>query len=129
MIAFTGIPVLQLGNMLRVPHYSVEVVQACSGIRSLLSLVAMAVAYVYFGENRWSFRIALLVSIFPIAIFTNALRVTVSCLLGYRFGAHIAEGFLHSFSGWLIFLAALASLFLFQALLHRLGSIVGRKHA
>jgi exosortase len=112
LIVLGGIPVFREGNLLSVPHYSVEVAQACSGIRSLLSLIALGVAYAYFGERKTWVRIALVVVMLPIAIFTNAIRIVASCLIGYRFGPEWAEGFLHLFSGWLIFLVALAFLFL-----------------
>ena len=112
LINLVGIPVFREGNLLRVPHYAVEVALACSGIRSLLTLIALGVAYAYFAERRTWSRLTLVVLMLPIAIFTNALRITISCLVGYRFGAEWAEGFLHFFSGWLIFLIALSLLFL-----------------
>jgi exosortase/archaeosortase family protein len=59
----------------------------------------------------------------PIAIFTNAIRIVASCLLGYKFGPEWAEGFLHLFSGWLIFLVALLLLFLSHAVLNRIANL------
>ena len=124
LIALSGIPVFREGNLLQVPHYAVEVAQACSGIRSLLSLVALGLAYSYFATRLTWMRTALVLFMLPIAIFTNALRIVVSCLLGYRFGPEWAEGFLHLFSGWLIFLVALILLFLSHSVL---SEIAGRR--
>lgn len=111
LIGIFGLPVFREGNLLRVPYYSVEVATACSGIRSLLSLVALGVAYAYVAERRAWVRLVLVAAMFPVAIATNAFRITTSCLLGYKFGAEWAEGFLHFFSGWLIFVVSLCLLF------------------
>jgi exosortase len=111
LISLTGVPVFREGNLLRVPFYSVEVVQACSGIRSLLSLVALGAAYAYAAETRSWLRVMLVILMLPIAIFTNAVRIMSACLLGYKVGPEWAEGFVHLFSGWLIFVVALTLLY------------------
>jgi exosortase len=105
-LRLAGIAVLREGNLVFVPHYSLEVAQACSGIRSLLSLVALAVAYGYLAETRLWVRLALAILMVPMAIFCNGLRVFGSGFLGNSFGPELAEGFFHAFSGWLIFLTA-----------------------
>jgi exosortase len=128
-IALGGMPVVREGNLLRVPFFSVEVAQACSGIRSLLSLIALGVAYVYFAERRTILRIIVVGLMLPIAIFTNAIRIVVSCLLGYRFGPEWAEGFMHLFSGWLIFVVAVVLLFGCHSLLRRATVLVGKESA
>jgi exosortase len=120
LIELIGLPVFREGNLLRVPSYAVEVAQACSGIRSLLSLIALGTAYAYFAEQRAWARAALVVLMVPIAVFTNSIRIVTSCLVGYRFGAEYAEGFLHAFSGWLIFAIALALLYAAHTVLSRL---------
>ena len=102
------VPVLRDGNILNLSNYSLEVVEACSGIRSLLTLLSLTVAYTYFAEPRWWARYTLLVLIIPIAIVTNAIRIVGAGLLARHFGPATAEGFLHEFSGWVIFLSALA---------------------
>ena len=121
-IELTGVPVFREGNLLRVPNYSVEVALACSGIRSLLTLIALAVAYAYVAERRMWARLVLVAVMIPIAIFTNALRITLSSLIGYKFGADLAEGFLHGFSGWLIYLVALLLIFLAHSVIGRKGT-------
>lgn len=105
------VPVLRNGNVLVLSNYSLEVVEACSGIRSLMCLIALSVGYGYLVEpGRW-LRYVLVILTVPSAIVTNALRITIAGVLAHRFGPAAAEGFLHQFSGWVIFLAALALMF------------------
>jgi len=103
-----GVPVLREGNVLVLPNYSLEVVEACSGIRSLMSLIALAVAYGYFVEKRLWARITLVVLMLPIAVASNALRVVGAGVVTYFWGPQYAEGFFHFFQGWLIFVSAVA---------------------
>jgi len=103
-----GVPVLREGNVLVLPNYSLEVVEACSGIRSLMSLIALAVAYGYFVERRLWARITLVVLMLPIAVASNALRVVGAGVVTYFWGPQYAEGFFHFFQGWLIFVSAVA---------------------
>ena len=88
-----GVPVLREGNVLVLPNYSLEVVEACSGIRSLMSLIALAVAYGYFVEKRLWARITLVVVMVPIAVAGNALRVVGAGVVTYFWGPQYAEGF------------------------------------
>jgi exosortase len=106
------VPVLRDGNILNLSNYSLEVVEACSGIRSLLTLLSLAVAYSYFAEPRRWARYALVILIVPIAIVTNAIRIVGAGVLARNFGPATAEGFLHEFSGWVIFLSALGLILL-----------------
>lgn len=117
------VPVLRDGNILNLSNYSLEVVEACSGIRSLLTLLSLAVAYSYFAEPRRLARYALVILIVPIAIVTNAIRIVGAGVLARNFGPATAEGFLHEFSGWVIFLSALGLLLLCHGVLRhvRLG--------
>jgi exosortase len=117
------VPVLRDGNILNLSNYSLEVVEACSGIRSLLTLLSLAVAYSYFAEPRRWARYALVILIVPIAIVTNAIRIVGAGVLARNFGPATAEGFLHEFSGWVIFLSALGLLLLCHGVLRhvRLG--------
>jgi exosortase len=121
------VPVLRDGNVLILSNYSLEVVEACSGIRSLMSLIALAVAYGYLSESRRWVRCALVISMVPSAILTNALRIMGAAVLAHRFGPTAAEGFLHQFSGWVIFLVALFLMFASHWILRRIGN--GRKEA
>src|SRR6267378_4117032 len=116
-----GIPVLREGNVLVLPNYSLEVVEACSGIRSLMSLIALAVAYGYFVEKRLWARITLVVLMLPIAVASNALRVVGAGVVTYSWGPQYAEGFFHFFRGWLIFVSAVACMMFVHWLLFHLA--------
>lgn len=104
------VPVVREGNLLILPHYTLEVVEACSGIRSLMSLVALGLGYSYLAERRVWVRTSLVAAMFPIAIVGNGIRVVCAALLGYSLGPKTAEGFLHPISGIVIFVVALSLL-------------------
>jgi len=118
-LEFVQVPVLRDGNVLVMSNYSLEVVEACSGIRSLTTLIALAVAYGYFAEPRRWMRYVLACLMIPIALVTNAIRILGAGMLAHRYGPTIAEGFLHGFSGWLIFVCALMLMFLSHWILRR----------
>ena len=106
------IPVLRDGNILVTSNYSLAVVEACSGIRSLMSLLALAAAYGYLAEPSRRVRLVLAFLIDSYCSITNAIRITVAGVMAHRFGPSAAEGFLHEFSGWIIFLSAILLMFL-----------------
>lgn len=131
------IPVLRQGNVIELMPLGaretkkLEVVEACSGIRSLMTLVTLAVVYAYFTHPRdndpqhgntggmfsslKTFRFwrsaLILFSAVPIAIFTNALRVSGTGILARYYGTKVADGFFHTFSGWVIYIVAFLMLF------------------
>jgi exosortase len=117
VIAAAGIPVLREGNVLHLPGRSLEVAEACSGIRSLVSLIMLGIVLGHFTDSgRWS-RLVLALAAVPIAIIANATRVAGTGLLSHWVGPAAADGFFHSFSGWIVFLVALAGLIVVQRLL------------
>ena len=118
LLQFLGVPVLREGNVIRLPSMSLEVVEACSGIRSLMSLVTLAVFYGKLLEERWWNRIILVLAAIPIAVAANGLRVMGTGLLGQYWSPDKAEGFFHTFSGWLIFVLSLGMLYFIQWALH-----------
>jgi exosortase len=118
------VPALREGNLIFLPNYTLEVVEACSGIRSLMTLLALAVAYGYWMQERSWMRIALVIMIAPIAIISNGLRIVLAGVLAYRVTPQSAEGFFHVFSGWLVFLCALLIMLLAHRLLRGLGRVV-----
>jgi exosortase len=115
------VPVLRDGNILILSNYSLEVVEACSGIRSLMSLIALAVAYGHLAEPRRWVRYALILLMVPSAIVTNAIRIMGAGVLAHKFGPLAAEGFLHEFSGWVVFLTTLVLIFLCHWILRHVG--------
>ena len=108
-LALLGVPVLREGHILRLPSQSLSVVEACSGIRSLLTLSFLSLVYAYLFDKKPWMRAALLVATVPIAIVANASRVTVSGLLS-EVNPELAEGVFHSAAGWLIFMFGLLML-------------------
>lgn len=111
------VPVLREGNVLTLANTSLEVAEACSGIRSLISLLTLGIVYGYFREPRPWARVVLALATIPVAIASNALRVAGTGLAAYFYGPDAALGFFHSFSGWLVFLVAFAMLFVLHWLL------------
>ena len=101
-----GIPVLREGNVIFLASTQLEVAEACSGIRSLQSLLALGTVFAYFSQSRMWKRWTLVLLSIPIAILANAFRVSGTGVLAHYWGAEAAEGFYHTFSGWLIFVVA-----------------------
>jgi len=100
------IPVLREGNVINLANTSLEVAEACSGIRSLITLVSLGIACGYFMDKRGWVRTALAVTTVPVAIAANGLRVAGTGVAAYWYGPSVAHGFLHTFSGWLVFVTA-----------------------
>jgi len=106
------IPVLREGNVLHLANTSLEVAEACSGIRSLITLLTMGIIVGYLFDSRLWVRIVLAVGTVPIAIAANGIRVAGTGIAAHFYGAKAAEGFSHTFSGWVIFIAAFIMLFI-----------------
>lgn len=111
VLTLLGIPVLREGNILELASQRLSVVEACSGIRSLLSLAFLALVYGYFFDGRRWVRIVLAIMAAPIAILTNAARVAMTGILS-EYNPALTRGWFHEIEGWLVFLAALAGLLL-----------------
>lgn len=138
-----GIPVLRQGNVIELKPLNsfdtkkLEVVEACSGIRSMMTLMTLAVVFAYFTHPRsddssgprgrfgwlrsygfWRSSIIVLSAV-PIAILTNAARVSGTGILSHYYGTGVADGFFHSFSGWVIYVVAFLMLFAVGWILNR----------
>lgn len=112
ILPWLGVPILREGNVILLPAMALEVADACSGIRSLMSLATLAVIYGYLMDRRISVRILLAVASLPIAVAANSLRVVVTGLLVQYWDPDKAQGFFHEFQGWLMFVASLGMLYL-----------------
>jgi len=121
LLSLLGVPVLREGNVIQLASMSLEVVEACSGIRSLVSLLTLALIYGYLLEPSWLRRTLLALAAIPIAVMANAVRVMGTGLLGQYWNPDKAQGFFHEFSGWVIFVLSLGMLFLFHMLLQRIA--------
>jgi exosortase len=111
LLRLVGVPVLRDGNVIQLPTMSLQVVEACSGIRSLVSLITLAVIYAYLLEKNKVIRVLLVLAAVPIAIAANGLRIMGTGLTGMYWSPDKAQGFFHEFSGWLIFVMSLLMLF------------------
>ncbi|MGE5109282.1 MAG: exosortase A [Acidobacteriaceae bacterium] len=116
-LQFVGIPILREGNVLALPALSLEVAEACSGIRSLLSLGTLAIIYGYFLEENTVRRTLIALAAIPIAVLANGFRIFGTGLLVQYWDADKALGFFHEFSGWLVFVVSMFLLFLTHKLL------------
>ena len=121
ILPFFGVPVLREGNVINLPAMPLEVAEACSGIRSLLSLETLALIYGYLMEKSIPRRIVLALAALPIAVFANAMRIVGTGLAVQYWNPDRALGFFHEFSGWVIFVVSLITLFCFHALMNRFG--------
>jgi exosortase len=121
MLGLLGVPVLRQGNVIVLPSLTLDVVEACSGLRSLVSLITLAVLYGYFFERRNVRRILLIAAAVPIAVLANGARIMGTGLLGQYWNPDKAEGFFHEFTGLVVFFVSLALLLGFHALLSWIG--------
>jgi len=142
------IPVLRQGNVIELMPLNssttkkLEVVEACSGIRSLMTLITLAVVFAYFtnSSNRpgsserqtwwksYSFwrSVIIIISAVPIAILTNAMRVSGTGVLAHYYGTEVADGFFHAFSGWVVYIVAFLLLFAVGWTLDRVPGLTSR---
>ena len=121
-----GIPVYREGNIIFLPSITLEVAEACSGIRSLMAMITLAVAYGYLFESKPWRRVVLVLSAIPIAVVANSLRVMASGILGQYWGRDKAEGFYHVFSGLVIFSFSFMLLWILHTVLRKFGE---KQHA
>lgn len=112
-----GMIVVREGNIIMLPNSSLEVVEACSGIRSLLCLLTLSTAYAFLLSADPLKRVLIILSAIPLAIFMNALRVIETGILVHMWGAEIAKGMYHELAGMLVFGLSMLLLFLFGRLL------------
>lgn len=106
-----NVPVLREGNVIRLPAMPLEVAEACSGIRSLMTLGTLSIIYGYFLEASLPRRAILALLSIPIAVAANAVRIVGTGICVQYWDPDKALGFFHEFSGWVIFLASLAMLY------------------
>jgi exosortase len=125
LLPLAHVPVLREGNVITLPAMQLEVAEACSGIRSLMSLFTVAVIYGYFIEKTTLRRVILALAAIPIAVAANAARIFGTGLCVQYWDPDKAQGFFHEFSGWLMFLVSLSFLYL----VHVAMGLVTRKRA
>ena len=120
-LKLVGIPVLRDGNIIELTNITLEVADACSGIRSIVSLLALSTAFAFFTQSRFHKRFILIALAIPIAIIANSIRVIGTGILASRYGSAAAEGFFHEFAGLAIFGIAIVMLVLSAIVLRKAG--------
>jgi exosortase len=127
ILSVAGVPILLEGNVIQLPNMMLEVVEACSGIRSLVSLITLAVIYGYLLEPHLIRRTLLVLSAIPVAVLANAFRVAGTGLLGHYWNPDKAQGFFHTFSGLVVFVISLVLLFSLHGVLRMLEGVGKRR--
>jgi exosortase len=120
VLTFLGTPVLRTGNILELPSQRLSVVEACSGIRSLLALTFLSLTYAALFDPRKWMRVALLLVTVPIAILSNATRVTLTGILS-EINPELASGLFHTMEGTVMYAISLVLLFLAHQFLSKIG--------
>ncbi len=120
ILPLLGVPILREGNVINLPSMALEVAEACSGIRSLMSLVTLAIIYGYLMERRIWVRCLLAVASVPIAVIANSVRIIGTGLLVQYWDPEKAEGYFHASWGWIIFVISLVLLYAFHGLINRI---------
>jgi exosortase D (VPLPA-CTERM-specific) len=126
MIQLYGLPVIREGNIIDLGFAQLQVVEACSGLNSLISLSVLSLLLAYFFKAHLWKRCVLVLSSVPLAIFTNSLRIAVTAILYRHYGPEVAQGFFHGFSGVLIFLLCIPLLFIEIKILEKLPPVEGK---
>jgi exosortase len=111
-----GVPVLRQGNVIHLASMTLEVAEACSGIRSLMSLLTLAIIYGSLMERRLWIRWLLALAAVPIAVVANSVRIIGTGLLVQYWDPDKAEGYFHASWGWIIFVVSLVLLYMFHQL-------------
>lgn len=119
MVRMFGIPIFREGNVLHLAQTTLEVIDACSGLRSLNTMFALSTALAWFSTLATWKKWVLFFSAAPIAIFANIIRLTLTAFLASKYGEQAAQGFLHEFSGLFTFALGLILLILLSRLLSK----------
>jgi exosortase len=117
VLSICRVPTLLQGNVIELPSKQLEVAEACSGIRSLMSLITLSIIYGYLMEKRLWVRWVLAIASAPIAIAANSVRIIGTGLIVYYWNADKAEGFFHASWGWITFVVSLIMLYGLHALI------------
>ena len=112
MLQLYGMSAHREGNIIDLGFTQLEVVDACSGLRYLIPLIVLGILLAYFFKASFWKRALIVISTIPLSIITNSLRIALTGILYELWGAKVAEGFFHGFSGWFIFMFSLTVLLL-----------------
>ena len=127
LLYMAGYPIARNGVVLTIGQYQLLVADACSGLNTMFSLSALGLLYLHLVRYpSWWHNGLILASILPIAFCANIVRVMILVLVTYHLGDAAGQGFLHNFSGMVLFVIALLILFGFDSLLRLAGSLFRR---
>jgi len=121
LVSLTKIPAFREGNIIHLTNTDLQVIDACSGMRSLTSLLALSAAFALISNLSTTKKWIMFLSAFPIAIVLNIIRLFITAILAQYYGPGIAQGFLHELSGIFIFLVAIFCLYIFHSFLKRIS--------
>lgn len=128
LLSALGYPISQVGVTLYIAQYQLLVEDACAGLNSIISLMAVGLFYIYLLHNAsWRYSLLLAAFVLPIAIAANVVRVIALVLITYYFGDEMAQGYLHDFAGIVTFVSALLFIFLLDSILSPLRRFLGGK--
>ena len=119
---FFGVPVYREGNVIHLAKTTLQVAEACSGISSLISLFTLAMIYAYISQKGLVRRLIIVFCAFPIAVFMNWIRIAATGMIAHYWSLEYAQGFYHSFSGWIVFVLAF---FIFIIISSAMSSFLG----
>ncbi|MBV8553070.1 MAG: exosortase/archaeosortase family protein [Acidobacteriaceae bacterium] len=122
LLELLGYSVLREGNVLHLPGQTLDVVEACSGLRSLLSLSFLAQAYAYLFDRRPWMRVALAIVIIPIAVAANACRIALSAMAG-RINPEWGHGLYHAMTAWIVFVVSFVLLLITHQVICRVRGL------
>jgi exosortase len=120
-----GVPVLRQGNVMTLASQVLQVAEACSGIRSLMSLLTLAIIYGYLMERRLWIRYVLALASVPVAVAANSFRIISTGLMVEYWDPDKAEGYFHTSWGWIVFVISLLMLYAVHAVIRRIASQPG----
>jgi len=120
MMQICGMSAYREGNIIDLGFTQLQVVDACSGLRYLFPLIILGILLAYFFRAAFWKRAIIVISTIPLSIITNSLRIALTGILHQVWGRKVAEGFFHGFSGWFIFMTALAALLLLMWILKKI---------
>ncbi|MBN2070081.1 MAG: exosortase/archaeosortase family protein [Candidatus Krumholzibacteriota bacterium] len=112
ILKMAGVSIIRKGNILQLPEYTLEVVAACSGLRSLMTMVTIAMIFTVFSGFSRTKNLILVAASIPVAIAANAIRLTITALGAYTIGPEFADGPIHEISGLIVFVAGMLLLLL-----------------
>lgn len=125
-----GYPIAGAGVTIMIGQYELLVAEACSGLNSMISLSAISLFYVYMRhQSDWRYALLLMLTVVPVAVFANFIRILILILLTYYGGEAAAQGFLHDFAGITMFMTALLTIFAIDSMLDRVMTGLKQRRA